>query len=105
VDGGRASVTARAVAATRLRARREPWDRGRPLRYPGTGIRWFELDHPATQADKRDRLPRLGIPTDDIAFVPADFRADPVAERLTAAGCDPADRARGFLRAVRRRGI
>lgn len=65
---------------------------GRALRYARTGVRWFELDHPTTQADKRERLTRLGIDADDVTFVPADFRTDPVAGRLAAAGCDPAAR-------------
>jgi methyltransferase (TIGR00027 family) len=65
---------------------------GRAFRYARPGVRWFELDHPATQADKRERLARLGIPTADTTFVAADFRTDPVAERLIAAGCDPAAR-------------
>lgn len=150
MDGRGASVTARAVAAARLRAPREPWDDGRPedderlardvagdlisrtsmleghlqartafvdgvlvraltdgvrqvvlagagydgraLRYARAEVRWFEVDHPATQADKRKRLDRLGIATEGIAFVAADFRTDPVAERLLASGCDPAAR-------------
>jgi methyltransferase (TIGR00027 family) len=62
---------------------------GRALRYAQPAVRWFELDHPATQADKRERLARLGIDAADVAFVAADFRTDPVAERLAAAGCDP----------------
>ena len=65
---------------------------GRALRYARPGVRWFELDHPATQADKCERLGRLGIATAHVAFVPADFTTDPVAERLAAAGSDPAAR-------------
>jgi methyltransferase (TIGR00027 family) len=46
---------------------------GRSLRY--AGARWWELDHPATQADKLARLARLGIaPT--AVFVAADFLVD-----------------------------
>jgi methyltransferase (TIGR00027 family) len=63
---------------------------GRAFRYARPDVRWFELDHPTTQADKRERLDRLGIATQDTVFVAADFRTDPVAERLAAAGCDPA---------------
>ena len=33
---------------------------GRALRYAKPGVRWFEVDHPATQHDKRERLDRLG---------------------------------------------
>ena len=30
-------------------------DDGRALRYAKPGVRWFEVDHPATQQDKRSR--------------------------------------------------
>ena len=63
---------------------------GRAFRYAKPGVRWFELDHPSTQHDKLARLTRLGVPTGDIRFVAADFASDPVAERLVAAGLDPA---------------
>jgi methyltransferase (TIGR00027 family) len=62
---------------------------GRALRYAKPGVRWFEVDHPATQADKRSRLARLGIGTGHVAFVAADFAVDPVAGRLVAAGLAP----------------
>lgn len=62
---------------------------GRALRYARPGVRWFEVDHPATQADKRERLARLAIDTAHIRFIPADFTTDPIAEPLTAAGLDP----------------
>jgi methyltransferase (TIGR00027 family) len=66
---------------------------GRALRYARPGVRWFEVDHPATQADKRARLARLGLDAAHIAFIPADFTADPVAGPLRDAGLDPARRA------------
>ena len=62
---------------------------GRAFRYARSGVRWFEVDHPATQRDKRERLDRLGIAARQVRFVEADFTRDPVAERLTAAGLDP----------------
>jgi methyltransferase (TIGR00027 family) len=62
---------------------------GRALRYAKPGVRWFEVDRPATQRDKRERLDRLGIAARQVRFVEADFTRDPVAERLTAAGLDP----------------
>jgi methyltransferase (TIGR00027 family) len=62
---------------------------GRALRYAKPGVRWFEVDHPATQRDKRERLERLGRGVGQIQFVEADFTSDPIAERLTAAGLDP----------------
>ena len=61
---------------------------GRAFRYAKPGVRWFEVDHPATQRDKRDRLERLGIATPQVRFVAADFTRDPVADRLLAAGLD-----------------
>jgi methyltransferase (TIGR00027 family) len=63
---------------------------GRAFRYARSGVRWFEVDQPATQRDKRERLERLGIAVRHVRFVEADFTSDPVAERLTAAGLDPA---------------
>ena len=54
-------------------------DDGRALRYARPGTRWFEVDHPATQADKRARLARLGLDASPVAFIPADFTADAVA--------------------------
>ena len=50
----------------------------------------FEVDHPMTQADKRERIARAGwtVPG-NLAFVPVDFAKDSLTERLTAAGFDP----------------
>ncbi len=62
---------------------------GRALRYARPGTRWFEVDHPATQADKRARLARLGLDASHVAFIPADFTADAVAGPLRDAGLDP----------------
>jgi methyltransferase (TIGR00027 family) len=61
---------------------------GRALRYARDGVRWFEVDHPATQADKLERLRRLGIAASHVRFVAADFITDPVAGLLRAAGLD-----------------
>lgn len=66
---------------------------GRAFRYARPGVSWFEVDHPATQADKRARLARLGLDAAHIAFIPADFTAGPVAAALRDAGLDPARRA------------
>ena len=63
---------------------------GRALRYAKPGVRWFEVDHPATQADKRARLARLGLEAAHVRFVPAGFTEDLVAGPLLAAGLDPA---------------
>jgi methyltransferase (TIGR00027 family) len=62
---------------------------GRAFRYAKPGVRWFEVDHPATQRDKLGRLKRLGIAASHVRFVEADFTRDPVADRLRAAGLDP----------------
>src|SRR2546430_7347482 len=62
---------------------------GRAFRYAKPGVRWFEVDHPATQRDKLERLERLGLDAPHVRFVEADFTRDPVADRLRAAGLDP----------------
>ena len=62
---------------------------GRAFRYARSGVSWFEVDHPATQRDKRERLARLGLDAGQVRFVEADFTRDPIAERLTAAGLNP----------------
>ncbi|HEY6792780.1 MAG TPA: SAM-dependent methyltransferase [Trebonia sp.] len=59
---------------------------GRSLRYAKPGVRWFEVDHPATQGDKLERLARLGIDAGHVRFVAADFTKDPVASQLLEAG-------------------
>ena len=61
---------------------------GRSLRYAKPGVRWFEVDHPATQGDKVERLARLGIDAGHVGFVAADFTKDPVASLLAQAGLD-----------------
>jgi methyltransferase (TIGR00027 family) len=63
---------------------------GRALRYAKPGVTWFELDHPDTQADKRERLVRLGIDTGGTAFAPIDFAVGDVASVLRGAGLDGA---------------
>jgi methyltransferase (TIGR00027 family) len=63
---------------------------GRALRFQTGGVRFFEVDHPATQADKRRRLERLGTALDHLRLVPADFVSDDVAAALAAAGHDAA---------------
>lgn len=65
---------------------------GRAMRYAKPGVRWFELDHPDTQADKRARLAELGLAPGAVRFVAADFATDDVRARLAEAGCDPGRR-------------
>jgi methyltransferase (TIGR00027 family) len=49
----------------------------------------FEVDHPASQAWKLERVRDLGLPlSDSQVFVPADFEAEPVQDALGAAGFD-----------------
>jgi methyltransferase (TIGR00027 family) len=62
---------------------------GRALRYAKPGVSWFEVDLLSTQQDKVARLRRLGIATEHVHFVEADFASGPVAERLLAAGLSP----------------
>jgi len=62
---------------------------GRALRYAKPGVTWFEVDLLSTQQDKVARLLRLGIGTEHVRFVEADFASDPVVERLLAAGLAP----------------
>lgn len=67
----------------------------RALRFRSPGTRFFELDHPATQADKSARIrairagPLHPVPA-DLVLAPADFRADDGVAVLGAAGHDPA---------------
>ena len=73
---------------------------GRALRYKNDGVRWFEIDHPATQADKTRRLTRLGLDTGHIRFVAADFATGPVADLLAQAGLDARESALFLLEGV-----
>jgi methyltransferase (TIGR00027 family) len=59
---------------------------GRALRFRTPGVRFFELDHPLTQHDKRERLAAVGARSDDVVFATADFLVDDVGEALAAAG-------------------
>ncbi len=60
----------------------------RPYRIPGIEqTRVFEIDHPATQQVKRQRLGRLIAPLPGhVTFVPLDFNSQTLAERLPASG-------------------
>lgn len=52
-------------------------------------LRIFEVDHPATQAWKRQRLAEVDIPLPPaLTFVPVDFERETLAEGLAAAGFD-----------------
>jgi methyltransferase (TIGR00027 family) len=59
-------------------------------RNPHSGLRVFEVDHPATQAWKCERLREGGIAIpESVRFTPVDFERDTLAHGLAAAGfCD-----------------
>jgi methyltransferase (TIGR00027 family) len=55
----------------------------------GDTLRVFEVDHPATQAWKHDRLAAAGIPLPaSLTFAPINFEHETLAEGLAAAGFD-----------------
>ena len=62
---------------------------GRALRFRQRGVRFFELDHPVTQDDKRERLRRLDVDADDVCFVAVDLGHGSVPDALAAAEHDP----------------
>ncbi len=53
----------------------------------------FEVDHPLTQADKKERIARAGwaVP-DHLTFVPVDFTTDSLTERLLSGGFHPKEK-------------
>ena len=64
---------------------------GRAFRYRSPGVRWFEVDHPATQAGKRSVLDALGVVVDSshLTFVPCDLSdGGDVGAALAGAGHD-----------------
>jgi methyltransferase (TIGR00027 family) len=61
----------------------------RAARLPRAGVRFFEVDHPATQSAKRERLARLaGYPADGATYVACNFESEDPIDRLAAAGFD-----------------
>ncbi len=57
------------------------------LRNPHGGLEIYEVDHPATQASKCERLAEAQIALPPwLVFVPVDFERDDVGEKLVAAG-------------------
>jgi methyltransferase (TIGR00027 family) len=60
----------------------------RALRFRSPGVRFFELDHPLTQADKRHRLDAIGADPADVTLIGADFRDADVATLLDQYGHD-----------------
>ncbi len=64
----------------------------RAARLGGAGVRWFEVDQPASGARKQEALARLdGYPVAAATYVPCDFEEDDFLDRLTAAGFDPGE--------------
>jgi methyltransferase (TIGR00027 family) len=59
---------------------------GRALRFRSPHVRFFEVDHPATQADKRGLLDQVGASTEGVTFVSADFTEPGLADALERAG-------------------
>jgi methyltransferase (TIGR00027 family) len=52
-------------------------------------LRVFEVDHPATQGWKQERVTALALPTSDRhVFVPVDFETETLRDGLSAAGFD-----------------
>ncbi len=57
---------------------------GRALRFGGGALRWFEVDLPSTQADKRRRLDALGIRPAAVSYVAVDLGSENLGEDLGA---------------------
>jgi methyltransferase (TIGR00027 family) len=58
----------------------------RALRFAHPNVTFFEVDHPATQTDKRRRLATLGIATGATVCVPHDIAHGDLPGTLSAAG-------------------
>jgi methyltransferase (TIGR00027 family) len=63
-------------------------DDGRALRFGGGAARWFEVDRPQDQADKRSRMRTLGITATATTSVGLDLLTDDVGAALQTAGHD-----------------
>ncbi|HWD55120.1 MAG TPA: SAM-dependent methyltransferase [Acidimicrobiales bacterium] len=63
---------------------------GRAMRFGGTPTRWFEVDFPTTQADKRRRLEALALAPDHVRYIPLDLMVGDLDAALEAAGHDAA---------------
>ena len=69
---------------------------GRALRFRHPGVRFYELDHPVTQQDKRRRLEQLAIASDDVTYLAHDLTHGDLPAALAATG-HVGDRASLFL--------
>ena len=86
------------IDARVARATGAPWNVGavvllgagldtRAVRLASEGVRFFEVDHPATQAHKRERIGALpGYSADAATFVECDFERQDFLEELVRAG-------------------
>lgn len=64
----------------------------RAARLPRAGVRFFEVDHPATQAAKREKLASLaGYPVDAATYASCNFEREDPIERLAANGFSTAE--------------
>jgi methyltransferase (TIGR00027 family) len=59
---------------------------GRALRFRRPGVRFFEVDHPSTQVDKRQRVEALDVALDHLTFVPVDLMSERIEGALSSAG-------------------
>jgi len=58
-------------------------------RNPYSGIRVFEIDHPATQAEKKQRLAAAGIePAGNVSLIPADLSVYSLGDALATSAFD-----------------
>src|SRR6478672_3938587 len=59
----------------------------RAARLPRAGVQFYEVDHPATQAAKRERIASLpGYPVDAARYVTCNFEREDPIDRLVASG-------------------
>ncbi|HEU4950449.1 MAG TPA: SAM-dependent methyltransferase [Holophagaceae bacterium] len=57
-----------------------------------SGLRLFEVDHPASQAEKLRRVAEAGLPAPpNLVHAPVDFESIPLAEGLARAGFDASE--------------
>ena len=54
-----------------------------------SNLKFFEVDGPPTQQEKRDALANAGVDASHVTFVPVDFNETSWADAITAAGFDP----------------
>ena len=57
-----------------------------------SGVRVFEVDHPATQGDKRSHVSELPLPNADVSFVSIDFERESLDAVLERGGHDASSR-------------